>query len=107
MSLRRIVAAVAAIGAVAVGQVPAAAGTVTQSYKCGTVIGGGWWETWRMSITAPATAARGTTITLQATMERPDWIASYPANANSAELGIGIFGAMSGGVTATGLTNLE
>ena len=98
---------IAAAGAIVLGQTAASAGTVTQQYTCGSVFGGGWTETWRMTITAPATANRGQTITLGLGMEKPDWVGSWPANTYSAEFSIGAFGATSGGTTATGMVNPE
>jgi hypothetical protein len=108
-SLRRPIAAAAAAAVVltVLAAPPASAGTVTVQYTCRHVIVGAPKDrTMLMEIIAPATARRGTTVTLETTIT--DTVNSQfddPAGFYRGSMTIGVGGASSGSVEATGLTN--
>lgn len=110
MALRRIMAigaaAVTTAGIIIAGGSAASADTVSVSYTCS---GFGFPVqnfTYSVTITAPATATRGQTVTLQASIAATSPSSqNVAAGVNRAELDIVLGGASSGTVTATGLTN--
>jgi hypothetical protein len=94
---------------VMVGASPAAAGTVSASYLCGSVAGGpAGVGPFRVTINAPANATRGQTVTVTASIEGTRNYGSHlSANFVHITLGIILGGAASGTIQATGLTNPE
>ncbi|RCG30190.1 hypothetical protein DQ384_15655 [Sphaerisporangium album] len=110
VSFHKKVAGLAASGVLAAGLVvaaasPAAAGTVTASYVCGTY-GPQYPAAFTTTVTAPATARRGTTFTV--TVDFDTDVITYADEQAGVKVGnmtILLGGAASGGVTATGLTN--
>jgi len=97
---RRIAICLAAVavagGLVLAGGTPAAAGTVTQRWLCGSITGGTSYGNFHVTITAPATATVGQTATVTA---------AVTAGVIRASLVINLGGVGSGTITATGLTN--
>jgi hypothetical protein len=80
----------------------AAADTVTVSYICGVpTFPPHWNDAYRVTVTAPATATRGQTVTVTASLVG----IQATANTYQAALVITLGGASSGTITATGLTN--
>jgi hypothetical protein len=106
---RGIVAGVTGALAMAmVGASPAAAGTVTASYRCMTAAGGLFSIAYRVTIDVPASANRGQTVTMNASIEQSRNYGAYlSANVYQATLDIILGGAASGTIQATGLTNPE
>src|SRR2546421_9401958 len=103
-SFRTLIAAAMGAAAVTVAAAaPATAGTVTVSYNCfGPGIAQG--RTMLMEITAPATATRGSTITLGASItDTRNWDQEFQPGQFHAIMGITLSGASSGTVEATGL----
>jgi hypothetical protein len=98
------VAGVAAVGLTVTGGA-AAADTVTLHHQCG-LASGPFQSDWHVTITAPATAARGSTVTVTAdivnTRNNTDPV---PANKYRGELRIKLGGASTGEILATGLIN--
>jgi hypothetical protein len=99
-------AAAVAVAAVTLASGQAAsADTVTVKYTCG-----GWGlptsnRTFSVMITAPATAAAGQTVALQASLAGEPSSSSIEPDLNRSELDIHLGGANSGTVLATGLVN--
>ncbi len=90
------------------GATPASAGTVTQTWFCVSIFGGGGNVDYRITITAPATATRGQTATVTTSVVTVNNHGAYvAAGVVRASMTINLGGAASGTITATGLTNPE
>jgi hypothetical protein len=103
-SFRTLIAAAMAAATITFAvAAPAAAGTVTVGYYCyGPGIAQG--RIMLMEITAPATATRGSTITLGASItDTRNWDQEFKPGEFHAIMGIALGGASSGTVEATGL----
>ncbi|MCQ4084755.1 hypothetical protein NGB36_30330 [Streptomyces sp. RB6PN25] len=110
-SSRRYAAVGAAIvamagAALAFGAPPAMADTVSVNYTCtGTGAPSGV-TTSQITVTAPATAAVGSTVDLQVSLSTAQTAPiALPANGVQGQVVINLGGASSGSVTATGLTD--
>ncbi|MFE3599930.1 hypothetical protein [Streptomyces sp. NPDC059142] len=90
-----------------IGAGTAMADTVSTTYSCAA--GGQTLEvTEKITITAPATANTGDTVTLQVAVEHgTKTTGTVPAKSVTAQMVVTVGGAGSGAVTATGLTNPE
>lgn len=110
LALKRIASIAAAIamaiGAVVIGTPAASADTVLMKYRCGNAIGGGWDFNWYITITAPANATPGQTVTLNISAESPT-PSSQPvaAGVTFAYLDVRLGGASSGIVYSTRMSN--
>jgi len=107
---RRIAICLAAVavagGLVLAGVTPAAAGTVTQRWLCGSITGGTSYGNFHVTITAPATASVGQTATVTAAVTAAvNQSNTIAAGVIRASLVINLGGVGSGTITATGLTN--
>ena len=107
MGLRGLAVAMVLACAVTVLAEPAArAGTVSTEWSC-TTGAGGWLETYTVSVTAPATATRGDTVTLSATVtgSRPQPGPRPAGYFSNGSLGLTVHGAATARVTVTGMTS--
>ncbi|WP_372672130.1 hypothetical protein [Amycolatopsis kentuckyensis] len=106
MKLKKTVAVVAAAGLGLLGPGVAEAGTITVTWGCGTFGGPAGIKTFEITVTAPATAAAGQSVTVHAdvTFVTP-WGSAEPAGKYTGRVGLDLGGAASGHVDATGLTN--
>lgn len=85
---------------------PALADTVQVTYLCGTP-GSVTVEPIDVTITAPATAVVGETVTLEVSTLRVNTLPfDVPAGATQVDMAIDLGGASAGSVTATGLSNV-
>lgn len=106
--MRRIVtvAAVAAATFALTTAPPAAAGSVTSKYGCGTIFGGGALYDMKTTIEAPATAQVGQTVQVPVTLERLNYTGtSGPSVGSSTPWEIHLGGATSTVVKAIGFTS--
>ncbi|MEV7091531.1 hypothetical protein AB0M80_01690 [Amycolatopsis sp. NPDC051045] len=100
-----VVAVAAGLGVVA----PAAAeaGTVSVTWGCGSFGGPAGVKTFEITVTAPATATAGQTVTVQADLKQvaPAWGPTEPAGKYTGYVALELGGAASGRVDAAGMTN--
>lgn len=106
-SIRIFAAGFALAAAVTAINVPAAtADTVLMKYRCGNAVTGGWDYNWNITITAPATATRGQTVTLNVSAESTiPTTEPVEANLVFGFLDIRLGGASSGTVGSTRMSN--
>ncbi|HET6707187.1 hypothetical protein [Amycolatopsis sp.] len=101
-----ILAAVAGLGLVA--PVAAEAGTVSVTWGCGTFGGPSGIKTFEITVTAPATATAGQTVTVHIdVLHVTPWGPAAAAGTYTGRAGLDLGGAASGHVQAYNLTNPE
>ena len=105
--MKRTITVVAVAAAAALTSAPpAAAGSVTSKYGCGTIFGGGAVYDMKTTIDAPATAHVGQTVQVPVTLERLNYTGtSGPSVGSSTTWEIHLGGATSSVVKAIGLTS--
>jgi hypothetical protein len=105
-SLRTIAAGFAVAAAVTAISVPsAAAGTINNGYSCQAGLAG-WQEVYSVTVTVPATARQGDTITVTGrTAGTTPRSGARPAGYYVGSLGIMVGGATSSSVSITGMTS--
>ncbi|WP_410639480.1 hypothetical protein [Amycolatopsis sp. lyj-346] len=110
--LRKKIGKTVAVVAVAAGvgvfaPAVAEAGTVSVTWGCGSIGGPSGTKTFEITVTAPATATVGQTVTVQADLKQvaPAWGSTEPAGKYTGSIVLALGGAASGRADATGMTN--